>query len=108
MNVLKTKPFVNTGNAPTPLVDMNAVATMLGSKDLLIRSLVLVSKASYSLVYSALRPCLQGIGSKWDPIHLLRGVYTGSDPELLAFTRDRIHLSFMNSKQRSSKPFVLF
>ena len=25
-----------------------------------------------------------------DPIHFLRGVYTGSDPELLAFTRDRI------------------
>ena len=39
---------------------------------------------------------------------LLSGVYTGSDPELLAFTRDRIHLDFMNSQQRSSKPFLLF
>ena len=49
-----------------------------------------------------LRPRLHGIRSKWgrihlDPIHFLRGVYTGSDPELLAFTRDRIHLDFMNS-----------
>ena len=48
-----------------------------------------------------LRPRLHGIGSKWDrihldPIHFLRGVYTGSDPELLAFTRDRIQLDFMN------------
>ena len=32
-----------------------------------------------------------------DPIHFLRGVYTGSDPELLAFTRDRIRLGIMNS-----------
>ena len=32
-----------------------------------------------------------------DPIHFLRGVYTGSDPELLAFTWDRIHLDFMKS-----------
>ena len=51
---------------------------------------------------STLRPRLHGIGSKWDrihldPIHFLRGVYTGSDPELLAFTRYRIHLNFMNS-----------
>ena len=50
----------------------------------------------------SLRPRLHGIGSKrdrihLDPIHFLRGVYTGSDPELLAFTRDRIHLDFMNS-----------
>ena len=50
----------------------------------------------------SLRPRLHGIGSKWDRIHLdlihfLRGVYTGSDPELLAFTQDRIHLDFMNS-----------
>ena len=49
-----------------------------------------------------LRPRLHGIGSKWDrihwdPIHFLRSVYTGSDPELSAFTRDRIHLDFMNS-----------
>ena len=51
---------------------------------------------------SNFRPRLHGIGSKWnrihlDPIHFLRGVYTWSDPELLAFTRDRIHLDFMNS-----------
>ena len=50
----------------------------------------------------SLKPRLRGIGSKWnrihlDPIHFLRGVYTGSDPELLAFTRDRIQLDFMNS-----------
>ena len=48
---------------------------------------------------SQLRSRLHGIGSKWDRIHLdlihfLRGVYTGSDPELLASTRDRIHLDF--------------
>ena len=52
--------------------------------------------------YMELRPRLHGIGSKWDrihldPIHFLRSVYTGSDPELFAFTRDRIHLDFMNS-----------
>ena len=35
-------------------------------------------------------------------------VYTGSDPKLLAFTRDRIHFDFMNTLQRSSKPFLLF
>ena len=51
---------------------------------------------------TSLRPRLHGIRSKWDrihldPIHFLRGVYTGSDPELFAFTRDRIHLEFMNS-----------
>ena len=51
---------------------------------------------------ASLRPRLHGIRSKWnrihlDPIHFLRGVYTGSDPELLAFTRDRIHVDFMNS-----------
>ena len=55
---------------------------------------------------------LKQIGSKWDrihldPIHFLSGVYTGSDPELFAFTRDRIHLDFMDSQQRSSKPFLL-
>ena len=52
------------------------------------------------------------IGSKWDrthldPIHFLRGVYTGSDPELFAFTRDQIHLDFMDSQQSSRKPFLL-
>ena len=32
-----------------------------------------------------------------DPIsEVLRGVYTRSDLELLAFTRDRIHFDFMN------------
>ena len=51
---------------------------------------------------SKVRPRLHGIGSKrdrihLDPIHFLRGVYTGSDPELLTFTRDWIHLDFMNS-----------
>ena len=50
----------------------------------------------------SLRPRLHGIRSKWNRIHLdlihfLRCVYTGSDPELLAFTRDRIHVDFMNS-----------
>ena len=59
------------------------------------------------------RPRLHGIGSKWyrihlDLIHFLRGVYTGSDPEWLAFTRDRIHFDFINTLQRSSKPFLLF
>ena len=69
----------------------------------------------WSMIYLPLklRPRLHGIGSKWDrihldPIHFLMGVYTGSDPELLAFTRYRIHLNFMNSWQRSSKPFLLF
>ena len=42
------------------------------------------------------------------PFTFLRGVYTGSDPELFAFTRDRIHLEFMNSQQHSSKPYLLF
>ena len=47
------------------------------------------------------RPHLQEIGSIWDRIHLdliqfLRGIYTGSDPELLAFTPDRMNLDFMN------------
>ena len=54
-----------------------------------------------TLFYVTLRPRLHGIGSRWDrihldPIHFLRGVYTGSDPKLLAFTRDRIQLDFMN------------
>ena len=45
--------------------------------------------------FEKLRPRLHGIGSKSDP--LFGGVYMGSDPELLAFTRDLIHLDFMNS-----------
>ena len=32
-----------------------------------------------------------------NPIHFLRGIYTGADPELMAFTRVWIHLDFMNS-----------
>ena len=51
---------------------------------------------------------LPGIGSKWDrihfaPIHFLRSVYTGSDPELLAFTRDRIQ---MGSDPLCSNPLL--
>ena len=41
-----------------------------------------------------LRPKLHG---HLDPIYFLRGVYTGSNPGLLAFTQDRIHLDFVNS-----------
>ena len=72
---------------------------------------LLVKLRSY--IHNSLRPRLHEIGSKWDrihldPIHFLRSVYTGSDPELFAFTRDRIHLDFMNSWQRSIKHFLLF
>ena len=38
-----------------------------------------------------LRPHLHGM----DPIYFLKGVYTGSDPELSAFTLDRIHLDLL-------------
>ena len=65
-----------------------------------------VKKANTSLgpVYMGSDP--NGIGSIWirsihlDPIHFLRGVYTGSDPELLAFTQDRIHLDLMSYPYR--------
>ena len=59
-------------------------------------------------LFSAPESDSNGIGSIWMRSNFMKGVYTGLDPEVLAFTGDRIHVDVMNFKQPSCKPSVSF